>query len=328
MRRIPLPSGESLSWPYSEALASEVPAFTHWLRHEHGVTSLDDPRVLDLIRTEAVRRVDTGGGDFLCELVSVTQVYLFARKMPPLVYMMRPAASGLVHETDLASLPGELPNALAWPFVIETRRPETGERLFGECISIAGQYFRKENERELPGLAISALFWRDDTNDVGAQTWTWDLFDGEDITDALRKRHSSDCPERGCMGHEDRELAQAMRFIIVLGLLLEAEKTPFLEKGEACANVKARHIGPTSTTWVTRHIYLNAEAQRRASAEPQTTLDKDGLLSAEVPVRGHLKRQHHGEGNSLVKWIYVEGYSQRKWIAPRPVRNVVGVRMQ
>jgi hypothetical protein len=46
-------------------------------------------------------------------------------------------------------------------------------------------------------------------------------------------------------------------------------------------------------------------------------------MASEVEVRGHLKRQRHGPGNGQVKWIYVPGYSARRWVAPRPTRIVL-----
>jgi hypothetical protein len=43
----------------------------------------------------------------------------------------------------------------------------------------------------------------------------------------------------------------------------------------------------------------------------------EGRVADAVVVSGHLKRQRFGESRALVKWIYVAGYSARRWFAPR-----------
>jgi hypothetical protein len=39
--------------------------------------------------------------------------------------------------------------------------------------------------------------------------------------------------------------------------------------------------------------------------------------------QGGIKRQAYGPGLSQRKWIYVQGYEARRWIASRPLKIVV-----
>ena len=53
----------------------------------------------------------------------------------------------------------------------------------------------------------------------------------------------------------------------------------------------------------------------REAVETEETIE--GRVADAVVVSGHMKRQRYGEGHALVKWIYVAGYSARRWFAPR-----------
>jgi len=104
---------------------------------------------------------------------------------------------------------------------------------------------------------------------------------------------------------EHREFAQqAARYLLVLGLLAEAEHTPLrIEIDKA-------------TRW--KHVYLGEHVPRPREGELDETGDTiEGRVAEAVVVSGYRKRQRYGEGRALVKTIYVAGYSARRWFAPR-----------
>ena len=74
---------------------------------------------------------------------------------------------------------------------------------------------------------------------------------------------------------------------------------------------------------VVRRVYLDEPPARARSSSGDPGGAVEGRLGLEVPVRGHLKRQPYGPAQSLRRWVYVESYEARRWIAPRPLRLVV-----
>lgn len=61
-----------------------------------------------------------------------------------------------------------------------------------------------------------------------------------------------------------------------------------------------------------------------APSEPTgATLDTSGRVGVEVPVRAHLRRQRYGEGRQQERYVWIEGYAARRWVAPWSVRDVV-----
>lgn len=125
----------------------------------------------------------------------------------------------------------------------------------------------------------------------------------------------------------DTWAAEAIRFVVVLGLLLDAAQTPLAttEEGPRLAG-QSKGVSYPARPWSVRRIYLEGVAAKRRSAGAPEGSSVDGREAAEVRVRGHLKRQPHGPGNSLRRWVYVDGYEARRWVAPRPLKVVVGKR--
>lgn len=210
----------------------------------------------------------------------------------PDTWLCRPSASAIVHDTDLHSIPTEPPQLLRAPGIVEVRRPETGERLWGNYASLG--WYEFEGATYLLGFTYPTGYA------VARWTPAWTGQDIEPQLPALDLTLGAD--ERG----EHHEFAvAAARYLLVLGLLAEAENGPLrieLDRKER----------------KTRHVYLGdrpARPRDAASSAPAAELHR---RSAEQrPVSGHLKRQRYGEGRALVKWIYVEQYEARRWFASR-----------
>lgn len=118
--------------------------------------------------------------------------------------------------------------------------------------------------------------------------------------------------------------AKALRFLIVLGILMGAEQTPLRE--EIAPVKRGTPKGNTKpTAWVTRHVYLSEQRPLKDYISPSEMEQaiREGLTLEQVEVRGHIRRQRHGPGNSLVKEIYVRGFLSHRWISPDQNRRVI-----
>ncbi len=260
----------------------------------------------------AVRRWGPAGVAGLPTLVNVAALAVSAARGRLLVHRVRPAAAALVDSTDLHSLPAEPPRLLRRPWILEARRPETGERLFGETAALAG--YQVDGVTYLIGLSYPdgarvarwTPRWTGGELDAGIPAETSPLIDDADTHHAW--------------------VRDAARFAIVLGLLLDAEGAPLRTEDQVggATSSKGGRRGD-APAWAIRNVYLERPEHRggggSGAGEGAPVAGKIGEI---VAVRGHLKRQRHGPGNELVKWVYVAGYEARRWVAPR-ARVIVGL---
>ncbi|QDE83331.1 hypothetical protein [Myxococcus xanthus] len=225
-------------------------------------------------------------------LVNVAGLAL-AGGMGLVAHQVRPAASAHVAATDLHSLPDSPPEFLRRPWLLEVRRPSAGERLFGSTFALGG--YQLEGTTYLIGLtaagAASVAPWR--------PQWT-----GEDLTEGTRQERS---PLIDDVGEHQQWARDAARFAVVYALLCEAEGSP-LRVDEAR---KRDAVGLLPV----RNVYLDGALGGGTTTLPAPA-PTGSRVAEERQVRGHLKRQRHGPGLALSKWIYVSGYSAWRWVAP------------
>lgn len=225
--------------------------------------------------------------------VNVTALALLTNAQPA-TWLCRPSASRVIHETDLHSIPTLPPRLMRQPGVIEARRPETGERLWGDVASL-GWYALGETYW-LIGLSYPDGYM------VARWTPKWT---GEDLDEQLPALDPS------ALVSPDKKDAfydfafSAARYLLVLGLLAEADPSPLRIMLDKSDKAKKR-----------RDVYLDDRRSTKPRAPSPVPL-LDGRFVADVAVTGHLKRQRYGEGHSKVKWIYVQGFSARRWVSPR-----------
>lgn len=212
----------------------------------------------------------------------------------PRVYTVRPSVSRLVGETDLYSIPSESPALLSVGGVVEARRPDRGETLWADVASIGWYHYAGQ-------IWIVALSYPD-----GIMTTSWrPRWGGGEISDGAPAEIIGDREEHAAF------LDSALRYLIRLGLLTEAEGSPLRVEIDA----KDRSIAD---------IYAGDHPR-----PPPVVVDSDrsstdgtappGLVLEATRVRGHLKRQRHGAGGALRKWVYVSSYAARRWFDPRYV---------
>lgn len=245
------------------------------------------------------------------ELINFGTLALMQPRMT--VYELSAGATRLVHSTDLHTLPGEPPRLLRTAWIIESRVPER-EPLFGDTVSLAGYALDDSifliGLRYPDGAMVSRWrpVWAEKDLEAGITLDTSPLIDDADAHQEWTR--------------------EAARFALVFGLLLDAERAPVTlrePKGKSGSKVARTSIGEYG--WMVQRVIL--QRQRTApGTTPQTAAMaerrlRDDLAPTTVPVTGHIKRQPYGPGRSQRKWIYVEGYEARRWIAPRPLRVVV-----
>jgi len=120
---------------------------------------------------------------------------------------------------------------------------------------------------------------------------------------------------------------QAAEWIITLGALLDAEGTP-LEAEDWSDKGKRKPGGDkrrdSRDDWIVRRVTLSEEGRTRVASRTQTPTEapspRENLASVETWVRGYLRRQPHGPGRSLRKWVYITEHQARRWVSTRPVR--------
>lgn len=220
----------------------------------------------------------------------------------PATWLCRPSASRVIHRTDLHSIPTLPPKIMRQPGVIEARRPETGERLWGDIASFG--WYAIGDTYWLIGLLYPDGYmlarWR--------PQWT-----GEDLDEQLPALDPAALVSPAMQDAYYDFAFAAARYLIVLGLLAEAEPSPLrivLDKSDAA---KKR-----------RDVYLD---DRHTTPRPPTRAPVplvDGRFAADVEVEGHLKRQRYGTGNDKVKWIYIHKFAARRWVSPRWLVSQLG----
>lgn len=240
---------------------------------------------------ELARRIDPSDPDtahYVQSRINLAALAILSRCQPP-TWWCRPSASACVHATDLHSIPSEPPRLLREPGIVEARRPETGERLWADYVSLG--WYAIDGALYILGLrypdGYALARW--------VPRWT-----GEDLEPELPQVDHSPLIDDVDQHHEFAR--QAARYLIVLGLLAEADPSPLrieLDKRERA----------------TRHVYLGESAP--TPRDPAVADEIEGRVAEVVQVRGHLKRQRYGAGREQVKWIYVPSYEARRWFAPR-----------
>jgi hypothetical protein len=112
------------------------------------------------------------------------------------------------------------------------------------------------------------------------------------------------------IGEHHDYVGVAARYLVILGLLAEAEGGPL-------------RIAFDRRERRTRHVYVgDRPARPREAPSSAPAAELAGRTAEQRPVSGHLKHQHHGEGQALVKWTYVEQHEARRWFASRVVSGV------
>lgn len=240
-------------------------------------------------------------------LINVGVLAVLSRGRPP-VYHCRPSASRVVHETDLHSIPDEPPPLLRAPGIIEARRPETGERLWGDVASI-GWYLLDGAQHDPPRL-LPSIFLVGARYPDGVIVSRWSpAWTGEDLDEQMpHPDWGSSLIESVEVMEHHRFAREVARYLTIFGLLEQVKNGPL--RFELDKDGRTRAVRPKD---------LSARGLReppRSRPEPAESLDPARVLS-ETTVRGHLRRFRVGEGRQKVEWRYIDDFRARRWFGPR-----------
>lgn len=270
------------------------------LRPDRSSMTRDELKFKARVLTQAYFEETLDAESLVC-FVNVAMLALLTNAQPP-TWLCRPSASRIIHETDLHSIPTLPPAIMRQPGVIETRRPETGERLWGDVASLGWYSFGETYW--LIGLSYPDGYM------VARWTPKWT---GEDLDEQLPALDPS-----ALVSPDKRDAFydfafSAARYLLVLGLLAEADPSPLRIMFDKSDKSRKR-----------RDVYLDEKSAQSRPRDPSPVPLLDGRHAVDVDITGHLKRQRYGEGNAKVKWIYVHGFSARRWISPRWLVSELG----
>lgn len=217
----------------------------------------------------------------------------------------------LIDETDMHDLPDAPPSFLTRPRIIETR--DETYSLFADVASL-GIY-------DLDGMTFIVMLAYSGAAIVEKVRDPW----GKKIS----KLRYDDARAQNEKIRRDY-MTEALRFLTVLSVLLEAERTP-VEVGKVFEKKKekrkAEALGIQKP--LVERVYLSKRYENAGSSTGSSAIEASGnikgRISADVTVRGHLKRQRYGEGSALTKWIYVDAFESRRWIKPAPRKTIVSI---
>lgn len=241
------------------------------------------------------------------ETSSRVRVTCLALSMYPatVTYQMRPGACRLINHTGMGFVPTEVPKVLRYAAVMEARRPDAGERLFHDVVSLGWYWDDGEMiilARTYPPSNIFTFRWKPE--------WT-----GEDLPS-----HTSFDSTRLVMDAAkfSRIATGAIRFLITFAVLMQAENTQLrTEQENIHPKTKGAKSSKTPATMVIRHVYLSDPVPAKGSAstpvKSMATLDREDRMLAETVVRQHTRRQRYGPGLSLVREIVIREHDSHFW---------------
>lgn len=310
---------ESVGGGGFESLLNQLKMFDYAVRDEKKPLRTDAFNVLsarlgNITHTEFMRRA---AWDMDARLTLEQVVLAMALKPVVSVFEIKREAAKLINNTQVNYVPHQAPQMLRRSGIIQAARIDRGGTLTGIVVSIGwfledgayGIFAQTGPTASDPFGTLQFMLWR--------PTWTGEAL----VSDA-------DIESDPLLSELERDgfkiCAEALRFLIVLSILMGAEQTPLREDIEK-AKRGAPKNGVTPTGWVTRHVYLSERPTARTYISPAEfeQAKREGLELEEVEVRGFIRRQRHGPGNSLVKEIYVRGFLSHRWVSPDQKRRII-----
>jgi hypothetical protein len=205
--------------------------------------------------------------------------------------------------------------------MIEARRPEQGERLIGDVVAIT--WWTRGNEVHL----MAQVAGTPETPKGIVFSWVWyPTWSGAEFPAHMDLASDASLTNITDAGRFSGVATDALRFLITFGILLTAEASPLEVDQEKSQAKKGAPKQPNTTAWVTRHIFLSEQQNRRIASPSKEDIEnaaRDGLSLEEVSVRGYIRRQRHGPGLSLVKEVYVHGFLSHRWVAADKNKRIV-----
>lgn len=213
-----------------------VPLFRDEATQPHGNLSLHE-------RAEVVATRTRGEAEVRAHrtLVNIAALAIASRGSPS-TWLCRPSASALVHSTKLHSIPHSPPGILRSPGIVEVRRPETGERLWGDIVSLG--WYTVPGEDQTPPRSADAIYLIGIQWPYGAVSARWEPdWTGGEIESRLPLLDPSPQIPNDLRRMHNEFARHSVCYLIALGLLAETNPSPLrIVVDKQALDRKVRHV--------------------------------------------------------------------------------------
>jgi len=242
-------------------------------------------------------------------------------------------ANEKIKNTDIKFIPQKLPVLLKDCFVVEAKDEKF---LFGDVKAIFG--FHEEEKiyvatmREIKsqkGLPIDygSVFWTSDGELKGRniKRFIKSLKGGLDVesvpSDLIRDKSVELLKDK----NSKEILEKAVSYLLVLGYMLEAQKSPVEYKNKMKEERIYKDGKKKKRVWIIRYVQISGfykkvleEARRQGGF-----LDKEGKVQEEVNVRGYMRKVHYGEKRKESRIIWVDQFTRKQWVNEGNIKYIV-----
>ena len=109
---------------------------------------------------------------------------------------------------------------------------------------------------------------------------------------------------------------EAIRYALKFKLLMESDKQPLvsemLHRKGGNAQKRDQLFGKLNQQRISLTTVYRQVIRQNGGPE-KLVLDKEGKTLKAIKVRGYLRRQHYGPGNSLVKTVFIDAHDSQAW---------------
>lgn len=232
------------------------------------------------------------------------------------IHSLSKPAVELIFDTDVEKFPTAKPMLFEKPWVVESKdgsplfEVDNGPRVF----SVAGV--------QIGVVTIIYVTTEDCESALLARVKWGGTFDN--IISNISHIQDTDNPDIEHPFSKPAATATLLKFIIKLGLTLEAEQCPLGVKDEVVSHKKmpSRHtFRPVHV--VTRYVNLTPHSSAQRKLNRSAAVINDALVNKKIFVRGHLRNQACGPKHAERKLIYIEEHYSSYRTHGVPVKVVV-----
>lgn len=262
------------------------------------------PRTGDL-RLDAARLAETFWPGAPMIMVNIAALTIQMESLA--VHELTAGAIRLVCDAELRSIPAEPPRLMRHPWIIESASLDTP--LFGDTVCLGG--YPVDDSFYMIGFRYP--------DGVMGAMWTpkWNTDDDIDVP-------LDDSPWIEDIAEHQEWTKEAARFVLVLGLLLEAWRTPLKVEEVTSRDKRRKHNvrAGRKRDWSLQRIALLQPRRRRvyepdAAGGPGSRRISEDRVPQQTVVDGHLKRVRYGPWREQIRWQWIDPYEARRWVASR-----------
>ena len=247
------------------------------------------------------------------------------------VYQLDKAVREKVLNTEIRLIPEKLPALMNGTFLVEARENE----MLLDDIKAVGYY---AYEDLLCFLVIRAVKKRDGSISEFKISGTFEReeFIGKSIKKYIRSLVSNKEQDGGKAPnsytthkideYNESLMVKAIHYVIVFGLMLTAERTPFEYSNKLQEKKYIEDNKKVKKTWIARYVNLSKRYIKQKEEETKRIskeLGKEGKSLEEVHVKSFIRRQPYGKDRKLVKEIWIEEFKRKQWVNDGNIKYIV-----